>query len=98
MKLIRIAALAAVLGAVAAGGAQAQVKTYYKPKSMQEIRAERAAKAEREARVQMASDETHRRHEEAFAKVDTDRNGRINLKEFKEAQLHLEGQEAASSR
>jgi len=68
-----------------------RTKVGIQPRSRDEIRAERAAKAEREALVKRASEETHRRHEEAFAKADSDRNGRINLDEFKEAALLLNG-------
>lgn len=89
MKLLSVAAALAVLVAGAAP-AQAQIKWTLIPKSKSEIQAQRAAKAEREAQVRRASEETHRRHEEAFAKADEDRNGRINLDEFKEAALHLE--------
>ncbi len=61
------------------------------PRSREELRAERLAKAEREAAVKQASNDVHRRHEAVFAQVDSDQNGRINLDEFKEAALHLEG-------
>jgi hypothetical protein len=68
-----------------------RTKVGIQPRSRDEVRADRMAKAEREARVKQASQETHRRHEAAFAEADADRNGRIDLDEFKEAALHLEG-------
>ena len=68
-----------------------RTKVGIQPRSRDEIQAERLAKAEREALVRQASQETHRRHEQAFAQADADRNGRIDLDEFKEAALHLEG-------
>jgi hypothetical protein len=93
MKTIALAALAAVLSV---GVAQAQIpaKTGIQPRTWAQVRADEAAKQAKQQRreqVRLAGDDAHRRHEAAFSQVDSDRNGRINLDEFKEAALHLEG-------
>lgn len=93
MKTVLIAALAALASAGAAG-AQVPTKAGIQPRTWAEVRADkeaRTAKAQRQEAVRLASRETHERHEEAFGRVDMDGNGRINLDEFKEAALHLEG-------
>lgn len=68
-----------------------RTKVGIQPRSPDEIRADRLAKAAREGMVRQASRDTHQRHEEAFSQVDADRNGRLDIDEFKEAALQLEG-------
>lgn len=85
-----LAAIALTAAALAsASPTAAQIKAGIPPKPWSVIKAERAAKAEREAAQRMA-DAAKQGHAEAFAKLDADDNGRLSLDEFKEAKLEDE--------
>jgi len=76
-----------------AGAAQAQIKAGIPPKPKSVIEAERTARIERENAKQMAQ-AAERGHDEAFARLDTDGNGRLSPDEFKEARLESEARRA----
>lgn len=78
--------LAALCLLASTGSAQAQIKTGIAPKPMSEVRAERAAKAERERARDFAS-AAAKGQLEHFDRLDKNRDARLSFNEFKEAQL-----------
>lgn len=67
-----------------AGVAQAQIKAGIPPKSRAQIQAERLAKAERQ-QTRLADADAERRHDEGFARLDANRDGRISRDEYRAA-------------
>jgi hypothetical protein len=65
--------------------AVAQIKAGIMPRAKSEIAAERAARAERDHQQQRASTDDQRRADEAFARMDTNRDGRISPEEYRAA-------------
>jgi hypothetical protein len=64
--------------------AVAQIKAGIMPKPRSQAAADRAAKAEREQQQRASTDE-YRRTDEAFARMDADRDGRISPEEYRAA-------------
>jgi hypothetical protein len=73
-----------ILALTISAPASAQIKAGIMPKSKSQVAAERAAKAEREQQ-RYASADDHRRKDEAFARMDTNRDGRISPEEYRAA-------------
>jgi hypothetical protein len=88
LKIVPILAVVAAISALSAP-VQAQIKAGIPLKSKETIRVEKQAAAERKA--MRAAAKAGDRHAQVFASADADRDGRVNLKEFKEAALALEG-------
>jgi hypothetical protein len=76
--------VATILALSISAPATAQIKAGIMPKSKSQIAAERAAKAEREEQKR-ASAADDRRADEAFARLDTNRDGRISPDEYRAA-------------
>ena len=81
----------AVLALTVSAPAQAQIKAGIAPKPWSVIKAERAAKAEREE--QRLAGKSEQRHDQAFAKMDTNGDGRISPEEYRAAGAMQEAQE-----
>jgi|GEM_PF-5513057 len=74
----------AVLAVTISAPAQAQIKAGIAPKAKSVVLAERAAKAEREQQLASAN-ESQQRHDQAFARMDTNGDGRISPEEYRAA-------------